>query len=363
MENNDSAVPPQFFMSRCFELAQRAKGHTAPNPMVGALLVHNDRVIGLGWHHNYGGDHAEVNCLKSVAADDKHLIPESTMYVNLEPCAHQGLTPPCADRLVREKVKQVIIANKDTFEKVNGRGIDTMVQGGIEVSAGVLENEGKWVNRRFFCFHKQKRPYVILKWAQTQDGFIAPADRSRLQITNAESQKLVHKWRTEEAAIMVGTHTALSDDPQLTARLYEGKQPLRIVLDKTLKLPHTHHIYDAKAATWIINEQKEILYGNVHSVKMPFDDTLLPALLRRLHDAKILSLIVEGGTTLLYNLISLGLWDEARVFTGNVNIKDGIKAPVLVHAVPAFAKDISDDKLQVFVNERSEYPYVPGMEL
>ena len=356
-------MTPEHYIKLSLDLAQRAKGHTAPNPMVGAVLVHNDRIIGEGWHHYYGADHAEVNCLKSVAAADKYLIPESTMYVNLEPCAHYGITPPCANRLVEEHVKQVVIANNDPFEKVNGRGVDMLKAGGVSVETGVLGKEGLWVNRRFFCFHKEKRPYIILKWAQTKDGFIAPVDRSRFQISNALSQKLLHKWRTEEAAIMVGNTTALNDNPQLTSRLYEGRQPLRIVLDKRMKLPTTYHVYDNTAPTWIVNEQKEILLGNVHSVKLPFDDMLIPTLLYRLYEAKILSVIVEGGATLLNSFIHLGLWDEARVFTGDVSLKEGIHAPILKDAMHAFTTDVATDKLELYVNKKSDYSYIKGMEL
>ena len=350
-------------MNRCLELAQRAKGYTAPNPMVGAVLVYNDRIIGEGWHHYYGGDHAEVNCLKNVPEADKHLIPESTMYVNLEPCAHYGITPPCAIRLVEEKVKQVIIANKDPFETVSGKGIELLKEGGIRVQTGVLEKEGGWVNRRFFCYHKQKRPYIILKWAQTSDGYLVAADRSRMQITGADSQQLVHKWRTEEGAIMVGTNTALHDNPQLTARLWDGKQPLRVVLDRNLKLPATHHLFDNATATWIINEEQEVLDGNLHHVMLRFDDTLLAQLLHRMYETKILSLIVEGGTVLLDSFIKQGLWDEARIFTGNTSINDGISAPALPNKSQTFTSLIGEDRLQVFVNNNSDHPYVAGMDL
>lgn len=350
-------------MQLCLTLAQNAKGHTAPNPMVGAVLVYNGRIIGEGWHHHYGADHAEVNCLKNVADSDKHLIPESTMYVNLEPCAHYGLTPPCATRLVAEKIKKVAIANTDPFDQVSGRGINILKDAGIEVATGIMQQQGLWVNRRFFCFHQQKRPYIILKWAQTTDGFIAPLDRSRLQITGPESQKLLHKWRTEEAAIMVGTTTALNDNPQLTSRLHNGKQPLRIVLDRNLQIPHTHHIFDHEAATWIINEQKETTNGNVHFVQLPFDDTLLPQLLNKLHQNKIQSIIIEGGTILLSSFIQAGLWDEARVFTGNITLGKGIAAPHLKNESEALTTISGNDRLQVFVNKSSSYPYVQGMDL
>ncbi len=344
-------------------MAQRAKGHTAPNPMVGAVLVHNDRIIGEGWHHYYGADHAEVNCLKNVPDPDKHLIPESTMYVNLEPCAHYGITPPCATRLVQEKIKKVVIANKDPFEKVSGLGIQILQDAGIEVTTGICASEGEWVNRRFFTFHSLHRPYIILKWAQTTDGFIAPPDRSRLQITGPESQNLVHKWRTEEAAIMVGTTTAIYDNPRLTARHYHGRQLLRIVLDRKLHLPQTNHIFDDAAATWVINEQREILSGNIHSIQIPFDDSLLVSLMHRLRDANILSLIVEGGATLLNSFISLGLWDEARIFTGSITLKEGIPAPVITNHNIAFKTPSGEDTLQVTINKNNAYPYIEGMEL
>ncbi|MCD6013858.1 MAG: riboflavin biosynthesis protein RibD [Flavipsychrobacter sp.] len=346
-----------------FELAQRAKGHTAPNPMVGAVLVHGDRIIGEGWHHYYGADHAEVNCLKNVAEVDKYLIPESTMYVNLEPCAHHGITPPCAGRLVQEKIRRVVIANFDPNEKVAGKGIAILRESGTEVITGICEKEGLWLNRRFFCFFTNKRPYVVLKWARTKDGFIAPKDRSRLQITGQVTQKLVHKWRTEEAAIMVGHTTALMDNPQLTARHWEGLHPLRIVFDRKLQLPRTHNVFDNTAATWVINERHEILDGNIHSVKLRFDETLLAQLMQRLYEARILSVMVEGGAVLLNSFIAQGLWDEARVLTGEVEIGEGVDAPVISKAEHAIDDFSGKDKLDVFVNKNSAYQYAEGMRL
>ncbi len=350
-------------MSRCLVLAQKAKGHTAPNPMVGAVLVHGDRVIGEGWHHFYGADHAEINCLKNVQEADKHLIPESTMYVNLEPCAHYGITPPCANRLVAEQVKKVVIANTDPFEKVSGRGIQILHDAGITTETGIMDAAGKWMNRRFFCFHSLRRPYIILKWAQASDGFIAPADKSRLQMTGEQSRELLHRWRTEESAIMVGATTARNDNPELTARLYKGRQPLRIVIDRHLHLPHTHHVFDEAAATWVINEQREALEGNVHLVRLAFDEHILNNLLQKLYDQRILSLIIEGGAVLLSNFISAGLWDEARVFTAPLSLSDGIAAPVLKDQDKAFTNYVGHDTLDVFVNKNSAYPYVPGMDL
>ncbi len=353
----------EYYMRRALALAAQASGHTSPNPMVGAVLVHGDRIIAEGWHHHYGADHAEVNCLKNVADADKHLVPESTMYVNLEPCAHYGITPPCATRLVAERVREVVIANKDPFEQVSGRGITILQEAGIAVKTGILEAEGWWLNRRFFCYHTHRRPYIILKWAQTTEGYLAPADRSRQQITGAESQQLVHQWRTKEGAIMVGHTTAMNDNPQLTARLHQGKQPLRIALDRKLRIPTTHHLYDNTAATWIISEHQEMLQGNVHVVHMQFDDNLIAQVLQKLHGAKVLSLIVEGGAALLDTFIAQGLWDEARIFTGNAEIKDGISAPVLNDATAAFAQAVGNDQLQVVVNNKSKFPYAAGMSL
>ncbi|MGN6568903.1 MAG: RibD family protein, partial [Flavipsychrobacter sp.] len=219
-------------------------------------------------------------------------------------------------------------------------------------------------NRRFFCFHQQHRPYIILKWAQTPDGHFAPVDKSRFQITGAESQALVHKWRTEEASIMVGFHTAVHDNPQLTARLWNGKQPLRIAFDRKIQMPHTHHLYNTDAPTWIINERLEAEEGHVHFVKLSFDDSLLPAVLQRLHEAKVLSLMVEGGAHLLGRFIDMGIWDEARVLTGQATLPaDSIQAPVLSNATEAFTTEIGVDRLNVFINNKSAYKYVHGMEL
>jgi len=355
-------MSPEIYMRRCLDLAQLAKGHTTPNPMVGAVLVHNERIIGEGWHTEYGKAHAEVHCLESVANEDRYLIPQSTMYVSLEPCAHYGKTPPCALRLVYEKVKEVIIANIDPFEKVGGKGIDILKQNDVEVKTGLLEKEGAWVNRRFFSFHTKNRPYIILKWAQTKQGFFAPPDRSRFQITNAASQALVHKWRTEESAIMVGTNTAMYDNPQLTARTYTGNQPLRIVLDTELKIPASHHVFNADAETWIINQHKEERDGNIHFVRMDLAN-VLPQLLSRLQHHNILSLIVEGGASLLQSFILLGLWDEARVFTGQASLPHGISAPILNNSVPAYATELDGDMLNVFTNKNNPYTYIKGMQL
>lgn len=351
------------YMQRCLELAQLGKGYAAPNPMVGAVLVYNNRIIGEGWHKQYGEAHAEVNCFDSVATSDKHLIPDSTMYVSLEPCAHYGKTPPCALRIVQEKVKEVIICNTDPFEKVGGRGIQILQEQNIQVTTGILEKEGHWLNRRFFCFHQQKRPYIILKWAETANGFIAPADKSRFQLSNAHSNQLVHKWRVEEAAIMVGYNTALNDNPKLTARNWQGRQPLRIALDRNLLLAQTHNLFNNDADTWLINEKVENTAGSISKLNIPFNENLLPEILHRLHTAGKTSLIVEGGAQLLQSFIDKGLWDEARVFTTPKVLQDGIAAPKLINADGAASFNIDDDSLMLYVNAASAYPYVTGMDL
>lgn len=350
----------EIYMKRCLELAEQGKGYAAPNPMVGAVLVYNGRIIGEGWHKEYGKAHAEVNCLDSVAEADRHLVPDSTMYVSLEPCAHYGKTPPCALRLVQEKVKEVIICNVDPFEQVSGRGIEILKEHGIKTQTGILEAEGNWLNRRFFSFHKHKRPYIILKWAQTQNGFFAPADKSRAQLSNVHSMNLVHKWRTEEAAIMVGHQTALMDNPRLTSRTYPGKQPLRIVLDKKLVLPHSLNVFNEEADTWIINEKKEEVKDNTRFVKLGFDELLLTRLMEELYKANKTSLIVEGGAVLLQSFIDAGIWDEARVFDTDAMLDEGVLAPQLTHANTAFSTQLEEDTLHVYINNKSLYPYVKG---
>jgi len=350
------------FMQRCLELAQRGKSHTAPNPMVGAVLVHEGRIIGEGWHQQYGHAHAEVNCISSVTAADKHLVPLSTMYVSLEPCAHFGKTPPCAQLLIREKVKNIIIANIDPFAQVDGHGIALLEQAGATVQYGILADAGKWMNRRFFCFHQQQRPYIILKWAVSAEGNMAAADRSRTQLSNHFSSSLVHQWRTEEAAIMVGYNTALHDNPQLTARQWNGPQPLRIVLDRQLKLPHTHHLFNTAADTWIVNEQQQLQQDNLNFIQLPFDEHLLPAILRKLHQQQRLSLIVEGGPALLNSFITQGLWDEARIFKTTTSLPHGIAAPALLGGTLTSETPLHSDRVQLWTRCNSEYAYVPGMK-
>lgn len=359
---NNITVNDAVYMNRCLELAQRAEGYTRPNPMVGAVLVHADRVIGEGYHHNYGSAHAEVSCLESVDPSDRHLIPDSTMYVNLEPCAHYGLTPPCATRLISEKIRKVVIANVDPFREVDGKGVTIMREMGIDVETGLLAPEGLWLNRRFFCFQTKKRPYIILKWARSSDGFIAHPGGKKARISSPDSITMSHKWRSREAAIMVGYLTALNDNPQLTARQWHGRQPLRIALDRNLTLPQQYNLFNEDAATWIVNEQRETISGQVHYIQVPFAN-LLPALLTRLHEANILSLIVEGGGQLLNSFLAAGLWDEARVVTSPQPLEQGITAPLGLVGNKIMTGNSGVDTLEVYTNKNTAFPYAPGMPL
>lgn len=319
------------YMQRCFDLARLGRSETAPNPMVGSVIVLNDHILGEGYHKRWGEAHAEVNAIESVR--NKNLLRQSTLYVNLEPCAHHGKTPPCADLIVSMGIPKVVIANIDPFSEVAGKGIDRMRNHGIEVITGVLENEGRWLNRRFFTFHEKKRPYLILKWAQTLDGFIdihREGVETRPQwITNQMSKVLVHQWRTQEAAIMVGTYTAELDNPQLTSRLWDGRQPLRVVTDQHLRLPQTLHLFDGLVPTLVFTAKKAQNHENLSYVQLDYSRDTLPQMMEALYERNIQSMIVEGGSSLLQSFIAAGLWDEARIFTGNQHFGDGVKAPEL----------------------------------
>lgn len=358
-----SVIDHQRYIQRALELARLGSGTAAPNPMVGGVLVHNGVIIGEGWHRQWGEPHAEVNCIENVPSHLKQLIPESTMYVTLEPCAHWGKQPPCANRIVQEGIKKVVVCNDDPFAKVNGQGYQILKDAGIEVHRSIIAENGRWLNRRFFTYHQQQRPYIILKWAQSADSYIAPPDGSRTNISNHFSHVLSHKWRTEEAAIIVGYNTALNDDPQLTARHWKGPQPLRIALDRNLRLPNTHYLFQHTAPTWILNDVEDRVDGSISYIKSPFSEVLLPFLLQKLHAAQKLSLIVEGGSTLLQSLIDAGLWDEARIFKTQVQLGNGISAPSLTHASLQSASPITTDTLELWLHKNSSYAYPTGAEL
>ncbi len=330
--------PHEFFMQRCIGLALKGSGHVSPNPMVGAVLVQEGGIIGEGDHHFWGGPHAEVNCVNSVPPELQELIPRSTLYVSLEPCAHHGKTPPCADLVIAQNIPEVVIGCVDLFSKVAGKGIEKLRQAGIGVTVGVLEDACRYLNRRFFTFHEQLRPYVVLKWAQSADGFIAPPDRSPVRISNPFADRLVHRWRTEEAGIMVGTQTALLDNPRLTARLWPGKSPVRIVLDLDSKVPGSHYVKDGSVRTLILT-----------SAEIDAEQALVPQVLAQLHKESVLSVIVEGGALLLQQFISGGHWDEARVITGQMALSGGLPAPVLKNALLKESAYIAGDRIDTFV--------------
>ncbi len=342
----------EIYMERCIQLAQLGAGSVAPNPMVGAVLVYNKRIIGEGWHQKYGGPHAEVNCIDSVQEEDKHLISDSTIYVSLEPCAHFGKTPPCADLIIKHNIREVVIGCRDPFEAVNGKGIEKLEQAGIKVSVGILEKKCLQLNERFFTYHLKKRPFVILKWAQTADGFIAREDKAeRLLITNSETNTLVHKWRSEEASILVGTNTALYDNPSLTNRLWTGNSPIRLVVDMDLKLPATLNLFNGEQKTIVFNTHKQEQQQNLLYYKISDSENLLPEIMTALYELKILSVIIEGGTALLQSFIDAGLWDQANVITNTALLIDkGLAAPVLQKQFLLETNAIGNDVINIWQN-------------
>jgi len=317
----------EFFMKRCIELANKAMGCSSPNPMVGSVIVYNNKIIGEGYHEKYGSHHAEVNAINSVK--DKSLLLKSTLYVNLEPCAHFGKTPPCSDLIIQNKIPEVVIGCVDTFSEVSGKGIERMRSVGIDVKVGVLKNESRELNKRFFTFHEKKRPYIILKWAESKDRFIAPKDQTKpFWMTSSESKKLAHKWRAEEDAILVGRITAEKDNPSLTVREVEGINPIRIVIDKDLKLSADFNLFNIDAKTIVFNQLKSEENNSNNYIKINFNN-LTENILQELHKQNIQSIIIEGGAITLQSFIDKKLWDEARIFTTNKTLTEGVKPPAI----------------------------------
>jgi diaminohydroxyphosphoribosylaminopyrimidine deaminase/5-amino-6-(5-phosphoribosylamino)uracil reductase len=327
------------YMQRCLDLALLAAGHTAPNPMVGAVLVFEDRIIGEGYHRQYGKAHAEVNCIASVKEEDLALLPRATLYVSLEPCAHFGKTPPCADLVIEKRIPRVVVGCRDPFPEVNGKGIEKLQSAGVEVVQGMLEAACIERNKRFFTFHQRHRPYIILKWAQSADRKISATKRAgrggdmrpdRTRISNEYTNRLVHKWRSEEASILVGTQTALNDDPALTVRFWQGPNPVRLVLDKELRLPQDLRIFDGEVRTIIFNLYRHDEIDNLLYYQVAEDSSLVHQIVLALHQMKIQSVLVEGGAALLQSFIDEGYWDEARIITNEeLELREGLAAPVL----------------------------------
>ena len=337
-------------MRRCFDLARLGAGNVSPNPMVGAVLVCDDRIIGEGFHRQYGQAHAEVNAVNNVRPEDRHLVPKATLYVSLEPCCIFGKTPPCTNLILEHRIPSVVISCLDQTPGVAGRGVEILRAAGVEVITGVLQAEGQRLSAIRNTFVSQQRPYIILKFAQTKDHFLGPEDGSQYWITNAFSKRLVHRWRSESDAVLVGTNTALSDNPQLTNRLYFGKSPLRVVVDRTGRLPDTLALFDGTSPTLVFTELINVVARkNLEYISIPFDKNLVRQILAHLADRKCTSLIVEGGTRILQAFLDAGLWDEARVFTGTKYLFKGIPAPLLPVA-PAYSQSIAGDLLEVFFN-------------
>ena len=342
---------PQIYMQRCLDLAILGMGDVAPNPMVGCVIVLDGIIIGEGYHQKFGQPHAEVNAIHSVK--NPELLSQSTLYVSLEPCSHFGKTPPCSDLIIENRIPKVVIGTIDPFAKVAGKGIERMKNAGISVEVGILENACRELNRRFFTFHENKRPYILLKWAQTLDGFI-DTDRTETQhptwITNAFAKRLVHKQRSEESAILIGTNTAEFDNPALTVREWTGNQPIRLAIDRTGRLSSGLHIFDQKAPTWVFSGIEHPEAENLKFIPLDFDRNILPQMLSGLYERDILSVIVEGGSVLLNSFLDAGLWDEAFVYTGNQFFGRGVEAPHISGETIAFEK-LDDCKLHVIRNK------------
>jgi len=319
----------EIYMARCIKLARQGKCGATPNPMVGAVIVCNGKIIGEGYHCKCGEAHAEVNAINSVK--DKSRLKQSTIYVSLEPCSHYGKTPPCADLIIKKGIPKVVIGCIDPFAQVSGRGIKKLQDAGIEVVVGVLEQECKELNKRFVTFHSRKRPYIILKWAESADGFIdlTRTSGNPVVLSSTLTSMLVHKRRAEVDAVIVGTRTALLDNPRLNVRNWYGKDPLRVVIDRTLKIPESYHLLDNNICTWVITEKDHANYTQTHYKKLPFTDDLLPQLLTELHRNNIQSILVEGGSKLLQSFINKGLWDEAFTEKAQILLAKGVKAPII----------------------------------
>jgi diaminohydroxyphosphoribosylaminopyrimidine deaminase / 5-amino-6-(5-phosphoribosylamino)uracil reductase len=329
------------YMARCLQLAEIAGGHVAPNPMVGAVLVYENNIIGEGYHRHFGEDHAEPNAIHSVK--DPELLKQATMYVSLEPCSYYGKTPPCADLIVSSGIPRVVIGTLDPNPKVSGRGVEILRKAGVEVIVGVMEEECRELNKRFFIFQEQKRPYVLLKWAQTQDGFI---DRKRIDhsetpllISNNITKQLTHKMRSENQAILVGANTVLLDNPSLTVRNWSGKSPVRIAIDRQGRIPDNFNLMDGSIPTLIFTEKDQVSKPYVEFVKINFDADCLKTVLKSLYNRNIHSVLVEGGASILNSFIEAGLWDEANIEVSPQRITEGVAAPVL-HYQPISRKSL-----------------------
>ncbi len=346
----------EIYMHRCIELAKLGAGNVAPNPMVGAVLVHEGEIIGEGYHQQYGQAHAEVNAITSVAEDKRDLISGSTIYVSLEPCAHFGKTPPCADLIIEKRIPKVVVGCRDPFKQVDGKGIEKLQHAGVEVVMNVLQKECKELNKRFFTFHTQIRPYIVLKWAQSGNKKIANADRSRVLISNEFSKRLVHKWRSEEQGILVGTNTALFDDPSLNVRLAPGSNPVRLILDMDLRLPSSLKIFNQSQRTVIFNKVKHEEDGDILYFQITEDVSIADQIINACYHLSIQSVLIEGGALLLQTFIDEGYWDEARIIENpSLIIENGLPAPELKKHQYLRSEKLFSDAINYYKNSSSLY--------
>ncbi|WP_272149063.1 bifunctional diaminohydroxyphosphoribosylaminopyrimidine deaminase/5-amino-6-(5-phosphoribosylamino)uracil reductase RibD [Tenacibaculum aiptasiae] len=345
------------YIKRCLELAEKGIGTARPNPSVGAVVVYQDRIIGEGYTSAYGGNHAEVNAIHAVK--NKEQLKEATIYVTLEPCSHYGKTPPCADLIVRSQIPNVVIGCIDTNSLVAGKGVERLRKAGCSVTVGVLEKECKEQHKRFFTVQNKKRPYIILKWAETNDGFVAPITKDEQKpvwISNQYSQQLVHKWRSEEHAILVGTNTVITDNPSLTVRSWTGHNPIRIVLDKNLRISQEANVFDGSVKTILVTETREEERQvsdekeNVIYEEIDFKTNIAQQICEVLQKHHIQSVIVEGGTKTLQTFIDAELWDEARVFVGNIEFRNGVKGPEIKGKI-INKENIDNDVLKIYLND------------
>lgn len=343
----------EVYMRRCLELARLGTGLVSPNPMVGALLVHEGKIIAENYHQRFGGPHAEALVIGEVLSKygDRAaaLFRDSTMYVSLEPCAHYGKTPPCAKLLAEHQLGEVVVACRDPFDQVNGKGITLMEAAGIRITEGVLAEESRWLNRRFITRVSQQRPYIILKWAQTADGYMAPSEGGTQRwITGAEARQLVHRWRSEEDAVLVGTRTALVDNPQLSVREWQGRNPKRVLIDRDLAVGTTANLLDGSIETIVFNAVRADWVGNTKYIALENFDWYLPQnMLYQLYLMDVQSVIIEGGRKTFDRFIEAGLWDEARVFTSPQVWGTGVAAPV-IHAAKAASQQVGIDRLHTY---------------
>ncbi len=345
----------QIYMQRCIEIAQNGLGNTYSNPMVGSVIVHNNKIIGEGFHHKAGEPHAEVNAINSVK--DKELLKDSTLYVNLEPCAHFGKTPPCSLLIKEMNIPKVVIGCTDTFSEVSGKGIKILQEAGTEVIVGILEKESRELNKRFFTFHEKKRPYIILKWAETEDGLI-DIDREKVDfgqptwITNTLAKKLVHKWRRQEQSILVGPTTTIKDNPSLNVREWDGDDPVRILIDRTGRVPETHNILDNSIKTIVFTSKKQNNKKNIDYCNISFKEDIIPQINNYLYKQNIQSIIIEGGKEILQLYINSNYWDEARQFIGDKWFKKGTFAPK-INCTPIAEEIIGNSRLFFYRNHNA----------